>query len=88
MPTQPGQTLVVMVNSNAICHSYKPLATVFTWKFIVHETNNEGKWDVQLRESELQLAKTLATWFCCFFFSIQTVSGLVTIALDAFGGDI
>ncbi len=27
----------------AICHSYKPYSTAFTWKFIVHLTNYEGK---------------------------------------------
>ncbi len=27
----------------AICHSYKPYSTAFTGKFIVHQTNHEGK---------------------------------------------
>ncbi len=27
----------------AICHSYKPYSTACTCKFIVHQTNREGK---------------------------------------------
>ncbi len=35
--------LVTVVSQCALCHGYKPYATVFTWKCIVHYTNREGK---------------------------------------------
>ncbi len=65
----------------AICHSYKPYSTTFTWKCIVHWTNHEGKSCIGMFSCVKVLCvtttirnirkKTLnnVTWFCCFFFN-------------------